>query len=74
MALLCPCKNCTERQLHCHITCQKYKIYKSKYHILKAREKREMERRANVYYLGAWLGDNNIQYQRTKRKRQEPKE
>ena len=41
-----PCKGCTDRILHCHGTCGKYKEYLSKMQIIKGKIQAEKEEQA----------------------------
>ena len=41
LSILSPCKDCTDRQLHCHSTCDRYKVYKDEIEQRRAAKKAE---------------------------------
>ena len=51
--LNCPCKECTDRQIKCHSTCQRYKHWRKEYD--EAKEKynaqSELENSLNTYEI-----------------------
>lgn len=45
--IVSPCKDCQNRELHCHSTCEEYKHYKAA--IEESREEKRTEREANSF-------------------------
>ena len=43
LSILSPCKDCTDRQLHCHSTCDRYKVYKAEIEQRRAAKKAEAD-------------------------------
>lgn len=50
-----PCKGCTDRILHCHSSCDKYKDYLSKMQIIKGKIQAEKDEQAFIATLKSSL-------------------
>lgn len=43
-----PCKNCTDRQMHCRSQCEKYKTWQTEHISQKVNQKRERNKEATA--------------------------